>query len=58
MATKRHWRTKLTQASRLPYKVGLIQAITMYSETMEKYESAKRNTLNYAKSQRTQERSF
>ena len=40
MANKRHWRTKLTQASKLPYRIGLIQAIDIYRETLDKHQTA------------------
>ena len=40
MAKKRHWRSKLTQASKLPYRIGLIQAIDIYRETLDKHQEA------------------
>ena len=40
MATKRHWRSKLTQASKLPHKIGLIEAINIYKTTLDRYNEA------------------
>ena len=42
MATKRYWKTKLTNASKLPLKIGFVKAIEIYNSTLEKYREAEK----------------
>ena len=38
--SKRYWKTKVTAASKMPYYMGLVEAIENFRQAMDKYEEA------------------
>jgi len=58
MKTKRYWKTQLTKASRLPYTIGLVKAIEIYSNALDQYNEAEQKYQELRKKVKTLRENF
>ena len=58
MKTKRHWRTKLTQAQKLPLKPGILASLSKYQEVHKKFKEVEKEYNSLCKEAREARSAF
>ena len=58
LKNRRHWRTNLTKAQKLPNKIGIVASIAVYMEASAKFKEADREYKNLCKDTKDARKEF